>query len=76
MAGSGMSATDRLMQAATAPAPRTTLTEQLGRISAGLTDRNLRIVRALDILARHPEFEEFLDLQDLLAEIGVERCRR
>jgi hypothetical protein len=46
---------------------RSPLSEQLGR--SGLrSDQQARLrFRALDILTRHPEFEEFLELQELIS---------
>lgn len=48
-------------------AARMPLREQLEKRGAGIADQHGRIARALDILQRHPEFEEFLQLQELIS---------
>lgn len=47
-------------------AVRVPLREQLEKRGAGIADQHGRIANALDILNRHPEFEEFLQLQELI----------
>lgn len=45
---------------------RVPLREQLEKRTYGLAEQHGRVTRALDILNRHPEFEEFLQLQELI----------
>lgn len=47
-------------------ARRVPLREQLEKRTYGLAEQHERVTRALDILNRHPEFEEFLQLQELI----------
>jgi hypothetical protein len=42
------------------------LREQLKSRTYDLQNRHAHVHRALDILTRHPEFEEFLELQQLI----------
>jgi len=48
------------------PAFQGTLTEQLYKQIAASQNSHAKVSRALDILIRHPEFEEFLELQELI----------
>lgn len=45
---------------------RVPLKEQLEKSAADADDVRRRQQRAYDILTRHPEFEEFLELQDII----------
>jgi hypothetical protein len=47
-------------------AARVPLKEQLEKTYADMSQRSERVSRAHDIITRHPEFEEFLELQDLI----------
>lgn len=54
--------------AATADSPTISLSEYLRRRSQELVPETERINRAKEILALHPEFELFLELQDLIVD--------
>lgn len=48
-------------------AVRVPLRELLAKRWLEQSEQNQRVARALDIITRHPEFEEFIQLQELLA---------
>lgn len=48
------------------PPVRVPLEEQLYKQIAASQNSHTKVSRALDILTRHPEFEEFLELQELI----------